>query len=211
MSCKKKCGKSDCRSCKPRKEAIGPRGFRGPTGGTGPRGPSGGTGGTGQTGPTGPCCTGITGPTGNIGPTGTPGVEPNFIQSDFVGITPGTTILAGQTLCLPAINMVLAANSFVQLLSTYSYRGDLISPAGTEIEALVQILVDGIVFSGSTETKTNTSAIAGTSSSGALQTRPLLAAGPHTFQLCIQNTGTVDIVFDPDEHNATLYAQNTLT
>ena len=217
MSCKKRCGKSSCSECKP-----GPRGFRGVTGGTGRTGPSGPSG---STGPTGPCCTGptgvtggtgptgpgngATGPTGGTGPTGAPGTPgtDNFIQSDVVSITPGTILPGNATTCLPVINMNLPVASFVELLATYSYRAQV---PGIPNETTFQIFVDGApgAFVSSTETTVGPDSV-----SGALQTRPLLAAGPHTFQLCITTgpTASSSIEFQVDRHHATLYAQNTRT
>lgn len=191
--------------------ATGATGATGPcctgaTGATGPTGPSGGPPGTvGATGPTGPCCTGSTGPAGPTGPAATD--TNNFIQSAFAGITPGTVISPLTTLCIPPvpIAMALTTLSFVELLSTYSYRG---TAANLINEVTFQILVDGAVFSASTHTSVGTESV-----SGALQTRPLLGPVPlpHTFQLCITTGPSTNIIFELDRHNATLYAQNTLT
>ena len=215
MSCRKKCG--TCEVCTPQ---SGPRGFRGVTGPSGPTGPcctgptgaTGFPGPTGATGVTGPCCTGPTGATGEPGLPGLPGptgatggeLQNNFIQSAFTAIPPGTTIPPSTTFCLPTINMNLSTLSFVELLSTYSYRGTSPSPAINEV--MFQILVDGVVFSAATSTSEGLE-----SASGSLQTRPLLGPGPHTFDLCITTGSASGIIFENERHNATLYAQNTLT
>ena len=214
MSCRKKCG--TCEVCTPQ---TGPRGFRGVTGPSGPTGPcctgptgaTGFPGPTGATGVTGPCCTGPTGATGAPGLPGATGatggvLQNNFVQSAFVGIPPGTTIPPSTTFCLPTINMNLSTLSFVELISTYSYRGTSPSPAINEVT--FQILVDGVVFSAATSTSEGLE-----STSGSLQTRPLLGPlpAPHTFDLCITTGSASGIIFENERHNATLYAQNTLT
>ena len=208
MSCRKSnCGKNDCDKCKAK---AGPRGFRGATGATG---------GTGGTGPTGPCCTGPTGPSGVTGPTGPsitgitgptgPGATgitgPNFIQSAFVGIDAGSILPANSTTCLPPINMVLTEQSFVELLSTYSYRAQV---PGIPNETTFEIRIDGVPAVFSTETTVGPDSV-----SGSLMTRPLLAAGPHSFVLCITTgpTPSSTIEFQVNRHHASLYAQNTLT
>ena len=201
MSCRKRdCGKKDCAKCTPK---AGPRGFRGATGATG------------GTGPTGPCCTGPTGPSGNTGPTGpgitgptgpgATGIGPNFIQSAFVGIDAGAILAGNSTTCLPIINMVLPVQSYVELLSTYSYRAQV---PGIPNETTFVILVDGVPAVHSTETTVGPDSV-----SGSLMTRPLLSAGPHTFQLCITTgpTASSTIEFQVNRHHASLYAQNTLT
>lgn len=202
MSCRKSdCGKNDCDKCKAK---AGPRGFRGATGATGPTGPccTGPTGASGVTGPTGPSVTGITGPTGP-GATGITG--PNFIQSAFVGIDAGSILAGNAQTCLAPINMVLTEQSFVELLATYSYRAQV---PGIPNETTVQILVDGVPFVSSTETTVGPESV-----SGSLMTRPLLSAGPHTYQLCFTTgpTASASIEFQVDRHHASLYAQNTLT
>lgn len=215
MSCRKKCG--TCEVCTPQ---TGPRGFRGVTGPSGPTGPcctgptgaTGFPGPTGATGVTGPCCTGPTGATGTPGLPGATGatggvLQNNFIQSAFAGIAPGTVIAGNSTVCVPAVplNMVLPAPSFVEALATYSFRGTAVD---TPTDVTFRILVDGVPFQSSTESIVGTE-----SASGAVQTRPLLAAGPHTFQLCISTgpTASSSIIFEEGLHNATLYLQNTLT
>lgn len=159
MSCRKNCGKSDCRECS--KNIAGPRGLRGPTGATGPTG----TGGQGPTGPTGPCCTGPTGAGTN-----------NFIQSEFGQFVFGAPIPIGVPTIVASTSLNFPVPSWAFVNATFSYFA---SP--NNADPTFRLIIDGTAYQIARDSTINQG-----SGAGSLQHRIFLNVGVHNFQLQVE-------------------------
>lgn len=238
MSCKKRCGRSDCCDCNPGSAGVGPKGSRGATGQTGPTGPCctgptgatgpGFTGVTGPSGATGPCCTGPTGGTGAVGPTGSSGPTgpcctgptgatglgtTTFLQSQFNRNT-GTTIpTTGGVPTIIATVTIATITGILELLATASISSPMILNAVTNVRFRIVNTTTGPLptdpgFTITLSQILNSGTVRGSGSVVFSTKNAPLPPGIYTFQLEAENFGGPVDIILPFD-NASLYIQET--